>query len=44
VIQESIRRTIPGAEITRASWIHGKKMQETKQRGSLIVYFIRKED
>ena len=43
-IQESIRRTIPSAEITRASWIHGRKTQETKQRASLIVYFLRKED
>ena len=43
-IQESIRRTIPSAEITRASWIHGRKTQETKQRASLVVYFSRKED
>jgi hypothetical protein len=43
-IQESIRRTIPSAEITRASWIHGRKTQETKQRASLVVYFLRKED
>ena len=43
-IQAQVRKTIPGAEITRASWIHGKKTQETKQIASLIVYFSKKDD
>lgn len=43
-IQQEVQKTIPTARITRASWIHGKKTQEKKERGSLIVHFSRKED
>ena len=43
-LQEIMQKTVPGASVTRASWIHGKKTQEKRQKGSLIIYLSQKED
>jgi len=43
-IQQDVLKTIPGARVTRASWVHGKKIQEKKERASLIIHLAIKED
>src|SRR5215469_4012936 len=37
-LQEIVQKTVPGAVVTRASWIHSRKTQEKRQKGSLVVY------